>query len=57
MNHRTSPDAKVKRMKDAAKQKAMRTPEAPFNQEELDYLRIAYPDLYIRVLEATSKVE
>ena len=57
MNHRTPPDVKIKRMRENAKQKAMATPEAPFNQEELDYLKLNYPDLYDRVLAATSKVE
>lgn len=57
MNHRTPPDVQIKRMRDKAKQKAMATPEAPFNQEELDYLKLNYPDLYDRVMAATSKVE
>lgn len=57
MNHRTPPDVKIKRMQAAAKQKAMDTPNAPFSQEELDYLRINFPDLFDRVMKETSKIE
>lgn len=54
---RVPPDVAIKRMRDKAKQKAMETPEAPFSQEELDYLKLNFPDLYDRVMAATSKVE